>query len=276
MAAVDWSFADSDTRFLTHDVHPYPAKYIPQIPGHLIARLSLRGELVLDPFGGSGTTALEAVRLGRRAISIDANAVGTLIGKAKTCNLDRVAVTDLHAIRSAISTRMIELPSVEELCAENQEYIPEIPNVGKWFPPTSRGELAFIRSRIATLESEKAGDIASLALSRIILAVSFQDSETRYSSKPRDIPQGETLRRFLRALDSVLQNIASTQAVLRYGVCDFLTADTREFMSNVCQPNSVDLIVTSPPTATRMTITYTTASGCYGLGMILARWGKSK
>src|SRR5436305_8726697 len=34
LAAVDWAFATNDTRFLTHDLHPYPSKFIPQIPGH--------------------------------------------------------------------------------------------------------------------------------------------------------------------------------------------------------------------------------------------------
>ena len=246
LAAVDWAFAN-DTRFLTHDLHPYPSKFIPQIPGHVIARLSLRGELVLAPFGGSGTTALEAVRLGRRVVSTDANAVGTLIGKVKTCNLDRSAATDLHAIRSALTTRIVDLPSAEKLCAENKNSVPEIPNIDKWFPLTSRGELAAIRSRIATMESEKARNIALLAMSKIVLAVSFQDSETRYSSKPRDIPQGETLKRFLVALDYIVRNVARTQPVLRYGVCELVTADTRELGHGVCKSDSVDLIATSPP-----------------------------
>lgn len=247
LAAIDWAFATDDTRFLTHDLHPYPAKFIPQIPGHLISRLSLRGELVLDPFGGSGTTALEAIRLGRRAISADANPVGTLIGKVKTCNLDRSAATDLHAIRSALTTLAVDGESLEELCAENPSDVPAIPNIDKWFPLTSRSELAFIRSRISAMESEHARDMALLALSRIVLAVSFQDSETRYSSKPRDIPRRETLKRFLVALDSIVRNVARTQPVLRYGVCKFLTADARELGYGVCQSDSVDLIVTSPP-----------------------------
>ena len=76
------------------------------------------------------------------------------------------------------------------------------------------------------MESGKARDVALLALSRIILAVSFQDSQTRYSSKLHDIPQGETLNRFLVALDTIVRNVARTQARLRYGVCDFVTADT--------------------------------------------------
>jgi DNA modification methylase len=247
LKAIDWSFTTDDTRFLTHDLHPYPAKFIPQIPGHCIANLSMPGELVLDPFGGSGTTALEAVRMGRRALSTDANAVGTLIGRVKTCNLDRTAARDLHAIRSALATCLVDLPQTDVFCKEYREYIPNIPNIDKWFPITSRGELAVLRFRISKMESEKARDIALLALSRIVLAVSFQDSETRYTSKPHEIPQGETFKRFIVALDAIVRNVVTTQAVLRYGVCEFVTADTRELGHGVGKPNSVDLIVTSPP-----------------------------
>jgi DNA modification methylase len=248
LAKIDWSFTIEETGFLTHDLHPYPAKFIPQIPGHIISRLSLRGELVFDPFGGSGTTALEAVRLGRRALSTDANDIGTLIGKVKTCNLDRAAATDLHAIRCFLVARISEISHYPaKLCDEYANFIPEIPNIDKWFPLSSRGELALIRSRIEEMESEKARDVARLAMSRIVLAVSFQDSETRYSSKPREIPQGETIKRFLVALDEVIRNVTRTQSVLRYGVCDFITADTRNLSEAVCKKNTVDLIVTSPP-----------------------------
>ncbi|MBI4488574.1 MAG: restriction endonuclease [Deltaproteobacteria bacterium] len=247
LKAIDWAFTTDDTGFLTHDLHPYPAKFIPQIPGHIIARLSLRGELVLDPFGGCGTSALEAVRLGRRALSTDANPVATLIGKVKTCNLDRSAATDVNAIRCALTTGFMELPKPDVLCCNHARHIPKIPNIDKWFPLTSRGELALIKSRIETMESDKAKNIALLALSRIVLAASFQDSETRYSSKPRDIPRGETIKRFLIALNDVVRSVARTQPVLRYGVCDFVTTDARHLSEGTCKTDSVDLIVTSPP-----------------------------
>ena len=244
---IDWSFSDADTDFLTHSLHPYPAKFIPQIPSHCIRLLTAPGELVLDPFGGSGTTALEAIRLGRRALSVDANHVGTLIGQVKTCNLDAESEMDLRAIRSSLTTWLGDLPHPAALCKEYQTYIPDIPHIDKWFPLTSRGELAFIRSRIGKMETVTGQRIALLALSRTVLSASFQDSETRYASKPRDIPRTQTLRHFLGALEDVLENVRKTQPELRYGVCKFLTANTMHLAEDLLESDSVDLIVTSPP-----------------------------
>src|SRR4051812_17737336 len=79
LGAIDWDFADADTRRSGHGLHPYPAKFVPQIPEALIRLLTYPGELVLDCFGGSGTTALEALRAGRRAVSIDANPIAILV-----------------------------------------------------------------------------------------------------------------------------------------------------------------------------------------------------
>ena len=245
--AIDWSFANADTRFLTHALHPYPAKFIPQIPAHCIRLLSMPGELVLDPFGGSGTTALEAIRSGRRALSIDANPVGTLIGKVKTCNLDGEAAMDLRAVRSSLTSWLVDLPPTSTLCTDYETYIPLIPNMDKWFPPTSRGELALIKSRVAEMETAKGQMIAHLALSRVILSASFQDSETRYTSKPREIPPTQTLRRYLYVLDETLRNVLMTQPELRYGASEFVTADTQDLTQNLRDSNSIDLIVTSPP-----------------------------
>ena len=245
--AIDWSFSNADTGFLTHALHPYPAKFIPQIPGYCIRLLSSPGEVVLDPFGGSGTTALEAIRWGRRALSIDANPVGTLIGRVKTCNLDADSAMDLRAIRSSLTTWLVDLPSPDTLCAIHRTYIPNIPNIDKWFPPTSVGELAMIRSRIDKMETTKGRMIALIALSRVILSASFQDSETRYTSKPRDIPPAQTLKRFLFVLEEVLRNVLRTQPEIRYGVCEFLTANTMDLARTLLEPDSVDLIVTSPP-----------------------------
>lgn len=66
-----------------HSLHEvsYRACYKPQLPRAFITRLTEPGELVYDPFGGRGTTALEAALLGRKAASNDVNPLsGMLLG----------------------------------------------------------------------------------------------------------------------------------------------------------------------------------------------------
>jgi DNA modification methylase len=248
LKSLDWSFTDHTTGFLTHDLHPYPAKYIPQIPGNLITRLSSRGELVMDPFGGSGTTALEAIRLGRRALSIDANPVATLIGTVKTIAFNDEASLDVNILHASLKSALQSLPKdPQEFVRKYAEFIPKIANREKWFPDTSCGELALIRFRIHELTSEVAKNIALLALSRIVLLVSFQDSETRYKSVPRVIPQGETLKRYLRELENSSASIRKNGEPTWHGAGRFVTADIRTVGTDLLPDNCADLIITSPP-----------------------------
>src|SRR5690242_19361578 len=89
IAKLNCDFHDSDTGYLTHALHPYPAKYIPQIPAALIQRLSKPGETVADIFCGSGTTLVEAMLNGRNAVGIDANPLACLIAQAKTARIEK-------------------------------------------------------------------------------------------------------------------------------------------------------------------------------------------
>jgi DNA modification methylase len=49
----------------------YHGNFIPQIANQLLRRYSKEGDVVLDLFLGSGTTAIEAVNLGRRCIGVE-------------------------------------------------------------------------------------------------------------------------------------------------------------------------------------------------------------
>lgn len=72
-----WSIANT-----THDEHP--AVFPPEIPLRLIKLFSFWGETVLDPFGGSGTTAEVGVSLGRRVVSVDQNAKYSAIARKRS------------------------------------------------------------------------------------------------------------------------------------------------------------------------------------------------
>lgn len=245
---IDWSFTNDDTRFLGHDLHPYPAKFIPQLPGTLISLLSTRGELIFDPFGGSGTTALEAIRLSRRAVSLDANPVAALIGRVKTARVGSPATTELHLLHAALRAFTTSMPKDPvELVNRYGAFAPSIANREKWFSDSSFGELAHIRSRICSMEDSTAQDIALLALSRTVLGASFQDSETRYKSVPRAVPVGEATNRFIREFEAVMKSVGRNASATRYGVSQFLTGDVRSISTDELPSGSVDLIVTSPP-----------------------------
>jgi DNA modification methylase len=56
-----------------HNLCDYPTKILPQVMGEFVERLSAAGELVLDPFAGGGTVAVECALRQRRSISIDIN-----------------------------------------------------------------------------------------------------------------------------------------------------------------------------------------------------------
>ena len=66
-----WSFKQRGS-WATHDGR-YRGNWSPYIPRNLILRYTKPGDLVLDPFVGGGTTAVEAKLLGRRCIARDIN-----------------------------------------------------------------------------------------------------------------------------------------------------------------------------------------------------------
>ncbi|MCY3794902.1 MAG: DNA methyltransferase, partial [Gammaproteobacteria bacterium] len=123
LKTIEWDFATAKTGYLTHNLHPYPAKFIPQIPNALIQELSAVGDTVADTFCGSGTTLLEAVLLKRHAVGIDANPLATLISKAKTTPIDAAGVEALeqhcHACRQVAES--IE-PNVGDLFHDGRPF----------------------------------------------------------------------------------------------------------------------------------------------------------
>ena len=82
--AYDWDCADADTQYLTHGIHRYSGKFIPQIARQAIEILTEPGEIVLDPYCGSGTALLEAALLDRHAVGVDLNPLAVLVAQAKT------------------------------------------------------------------------------------------------------------------------------------------------------------------------------------------------
>lgn len=247
--AVDWAFTDVNTSYLSHNLHPYPAKFIPQIPFHLIKLLSLKGEMVWDPFGGSGTTALESLLLGRQAVSSDISPLASLIGAAKTITLTKENETFFNDFIEKITILSLECDRFDDIFQRHSIDIenssPEIPNQEKWFHNNVWRELSYLKWEIDLLSNPETSVIAKSAFSKIIIKSSFQDSETRYTSKPRDVEKGFVLKTYARELKSVLGKLRRLSPLLKFRRGAFITVDLRN--ETVVPDGSVDLIVSSPP-----------------------------
>ena len=123
---VNWDFPNRYDRHAVEDIHPYPAKFIPEIPRALLAALPLpNGTAVLDLFCGSGTTLVEAQRLGLPSVGIDLNPIACLISRVKT----RPAPSSLNRLAQEIV----------DVARNNRDPIRlHIPNVDHWFKPESK------------------------------------------------------------------------------------------------------------------------------------------
>mgnify|MGYP002712759079 FL=1 len=71
-----WSIAN-----VSHREHP--AIFPVEIPHRLTKLFSFWGETVLDPFGGTGSTAVAALRLGRNAICVEQNEPYTRVARQR-------------------------------------------------------------------------------------------------------------------------------------------------------------------------------------------------
>ena len=122
-----------------HSLYGYPARFSPYFAGECIAELTSENDFVLDPFCGSGTTLIEALRRKRRVIGIDVSEISSFI-------TERL----LRAARYTTLNRLVE--SAQEICdrlespAESSGYL-----VGVW--PEEHFDDQDFREIFATLES---------------------------------------------------------------------------------------------------------------------------
>jgi hypothetical protein len=86
--SLDLGFHGQSSNYLTHDFHAFPAKFPPQLPHLFIESLTCPGDTVLDPMMGSGTTILEACRMGRSAVGFDIDPPALLLCQTKISPLE--------------------------------------------------------------------------------------------------------------------------------------------------------------------------------------------
>lgn len=251
LETIDWDFADAKTSYLTHGLHPYPAKFIPQIPNALIQELSSVGETVADIFCGSGTTLVEALTLKRNAIGIDANPLACLISEAKTTRFNEGDQELLYSIaknaQDLADTLSIQqgediLFPVEPF--KSQAGCPSHKAIAFWFEPFVVEELAEILSWCRSLPTELSRKVSLTAFSSVVVAVSKQDSDTRYVRRNKNLSSGDVFKRFARALTEATKAVAEFTEIVEPR---FQSKIYHANILNAPDIGEVDLVVCSPP-----------------------------
>ncbi len=243
-----WSFADytqSQTRYITHGYHTYPAKFIPQLAARLIKAYSAEGDTVVDPFVGSGTTIVEALVNGRVGVGVDINPVARLIAQVKSTPLepDLLADTFCHLERD-LSARSLHFEPV----------IPRNERIDYWFPPRQRRRLGKVLGRIMAVEPSALRDFFLVAFSQTLKACSiWLQRSIKPTRDPNKVP-AEPVEAFLRQANRMIKRNREFWDLLPAPVCyhpdHYRRIECADARTLPVGDGAASLIVTSPPYVT--------------------------
>jgi len=232
----------------THYLHPYPAKLLPHIAHFFLAteELCSRDGLVLDPFGGSGTVAVETCLSGRPAAYVDSNPLARLIAEVK-----------LRPLRTTeVAGRVAQLK--ERFSRSRASTPPPVVNIDKWFSETGITRLTRLKSAINRDEQDDIQRLFLATFSAVVRKVSRSDPRLSVPvsvavSEEEQNKKDSIWERFEEQLAANLKRVEELSTLLpRAPRLTVAGSDARHFMSDGLshiKPGSVELIITSPPYA---------------------------
>lgn len=228
----------------THVIHKYPSKYIPQIPRWAILEFSKKGDIILDPFIGSGTTLIESILNERNGLGFDVNPVAVLISKVKTTPINPLILEECYM--ELVNKAMNEKYLIKEV-------VPDIPNINHWFEKISILNLSKLKYHILQIREKNLRHFFLVLFSAIIRKTSnaeYRSQKTyvssRFKKEPADVFKIFE-RRFYQYLDGMgsLYHSLKNKNVLsdvKLGYADKFSLDTDFGLSK-----KIDLAITSPP-----------------------------
>jgi len=145
--ATRLDFESGEAEKFTHYLFKFPAKFHPPVVRRLIDRYTKPGDIILDPFCGSGTLLVEAAVSGRSAVGIDVDPLAVFITKVKThrfragslrTDAEKI-VTDVREFsrpeREYVDLQFNDITpeALARVVKDEALWVPEIPNLLHWF-----------------------------------------------------------------------------------------------------------------------------------------------
>ncbi|MBS3080148.1 hypothetical protein J4221_01645 [Candidatus Pacearchaeota archaeon] len=255
-----WVFEEltqKDTSYATHGFHKYPAKFIPQLAKRCIEENTSSNDLVCDPFMGCGTTLIESLISGRRAVGVDINPVAYLISKVKTTPINPEKLnTEVNKVLSDLNL-YFDFNNKQKVLSKIK-ILPILPineRIEYWFPDKKlREDLSIILGRIDTIEGKDIRDFCLCAFSNILKNASIwlmkSIKPTRDLNKKIDSP----IKLFSRQIKKMIRGNESYWNVLptyiKSDLKSYLNLRKADARNLPAKDNSISLIVTSPPYVT--------------------------
>ncbi|MBI3537428.1 MAG: hypothetical protein HY070_07730 [Chloroflexi bacterium] len=173
-----YNLAERERTKHVHRLHPYLGKFIPQLVEWFLARYFREGNVILDPFMGSGTALVQANEMKMHGIGIDISEFNCLIARVKLAKYDlekarseildaekRVAQFSKHLTRHPHA--QLEFFSEEKMGKLKASLWEECQSdyLKTWFAPRALYEMLYYRRLISQYEYQ---DLLKVILSRAV------------------------------------------------------------------------------------------------------------
>lgn len=233
--------AEEAARAHVHGFHSYPARMHPLTARRLIEAFSQPGDVVLDPFCGSGTVLVEARVARRRALGVDANPLAVRLAARKIRTASEPERQVLVEAARAVAAHADERRKTK--AGPTRRYGNEDLEL---FDRHVLLELDGLRAGIDRTNDPQLRADLELVLSALLTKLSRRTSDTSNRELPRRIAAGFPSRLFVRKTEELTKQLGEVASVMTNApLARVLEGDARVLAG--VEDRTVKLIVTSPP-----------------------------